>query len=68
MKRKGRRVTPPATVPPTPPAPAADEVASLMTITLFTNGRLTVNGPIDNKIRSYGMLQTAMDVVRDYKA
>lgn len=70
MRNKGRRVTPPAqpATPPLPPPVDVNEVVSTMTITLHRNGRLNVNGPIGDKIRSYGMLHTAMDVVRDFKA
>lgn len=38
-----------------------------VTITMLENGTINFNGPMDNKILCYGLLQAAMDIVRDYK-
>lgn len=75
MRKRNRKTPPPVSpVAPTQTPAAAEElgagdpneIVSTMTITLSRSGRLDVNGPIGNKIRAYGMLQTAIEVVRDY--
>ena len=35
-----------------------------LTITLSPNGRVDVNGPIDNAMLCYGLLEVAKDVIR----
>ena len=37
-----------------------------MTITIDDTGNINVNGPIDNKMVSYGMLEAARDAIYDY--
>ena len=37
-----------------------------LTITQTEDGRLTVNGPIANKVLCYGLLSAAQDAIRDY--
>lgn len=36
-----------------------------ITITLTDDGQLNVNGPIDNRMLSYGMLEMARDIIAD---
>lgn len=39
----------------------------VLTITLnLQNGQVSVSGPIDNKMMSYGMLAAAKDAIYDY--
>ena len=38
----------------------------VLTITLLPDGRLTVSGPISQKMLSYGMLEAAKDVIREH--
>ena len=38
----------------------------VLTVTLTDNGRVTVSGPINNKILAYGMLEAAKDAIRDH--
>ena len=35
-----------------------------LSITFEPNGKLTVNGPIDNKVLCYGILELARDVIQ----
>ena len=37
-----------------------------LVITLEDNGQLNVNGPLDNLLMCYGMLQLAHDSIKDY--
>lgn len=37
-----------------------------LVITLEDNGQLNVNGPLDNLLMCYGMLQLAKDSIKDY--
>jgi hypothetical protein len=37
-----------------------------LTITQTEEGRLTVNGPLANKVLCYGLLTAAQDAIRDY--
>jgi hypothetical protein len=58
--------------PPTPapaPAPAADPsttVVMQMTIKVFASGDVNVEGPLDQSLYCYGMLEQAKDLVRSY--
>ncbi len=38
-----------------------------MTISLLDNGNVTVTGPLDDKILSYGMLEIAKQIVQKHK-
>ena len=39
--------------------------AAQLIITLSPDGQIQVNGPIDNKLLCYGMLDSAKDAIRD---
>lgn len=49
-----------------PPGPAIATALPLLTIQLNTNGTVTVNGPITDKVLSYGMLELAKDAISEY--
>jgi len=38
-----------------------------ITITINERGNVSVNGPLDNKLLCYGLLEIARDAVKDYK-
>lgn len=40
-------------------------MATELKITINDDGQLSVSGPIQNKLLSYGMLMVAMDAIRD---
>jgi hypothetical protein len=42
------------------------EVHAKLEITLLSDGRIKVSGPIDNKILAYGMLEAARKSLDDY--
>lgn len=42
-------------------------VQHVLTITLTSDGRLQVTGPIEQPVLAYGMLEAAKDAVRTYK-
>ena len=37
-----------------------------LTITVEENGSINVNGPINDKVLAYGMLEGAKDAIREY--
>ncbi len=37
-----------------------------VTITMDDNGQVNVNGPLDNRVLLYGLLETAKDVVQKF--
>jgi len=39
----------------------------VLMITMKQDGQVSVTGPINNKVICYGMLQTAVDLVRDFE-
>jgi hypothetical protein len=39
-----------------------------LTITIEDDGRINVNGPINDKLLSYGMLECARDAIKDHAA
>ncbi len=39
-----------------------------LSIELLPDGNITINGPIDNKLLCYGMLESAKDAIREYVA
>lgn len=39
---------------------------TVLTITVTPEGRMSVTGPIDNKILAYGLLDAARDVIKDH--
>lgn len=43
-------------------------VNPIITIGINAEGKLEVQGPINNKIKCYGFLEAAKDIVRDYEA
>ena len=47
---------------PTPQVP----IQAQITVTLFANGQVGVNGPLENKIVCYGLLEAARDAIKDY--
>ena len=38
-----------------------------LTISVDANGGMKVEGPLENKVVCYGLLEAAKDVVREYK-
>lgn len=41
--------------------------AAQIIITLFPNGNLNLQCPIQNKLLCYGMLEMARDIIKDFK-
>ena len=41
---------------------------AVLTITWTQDGQIQVNGPINDKILCYGLLEAAKDAIRDYVA
>ena len=39
-----------------------------LTISLLSDGQVTVNGPLTEKMQCYGMLECARDAIREYKS
>jgi hypothetical protein len=37
-----------------------------ITISMDDNGKISVNGPIENKLVCYGLLESAKDAIRNY--
>lgn len=37
-----------------------------LVVEMLPDGRVTVSGPIDNKLLCYGLLESAKDAIRDY--
>lgn len=44
-----------------------NQVAAEIHILLFTDGRITVKGPLENKILCWGILEAAKKTVNDHK-
>ena len=45
------------------PAPLTPQVKAVLTITMFDDGSISVNGPIGDKVLSYGLLESARDAI-----
>lgn len=48
------------------PLSAVPQIAVKLEIALFANGSVGVNGPIHDKILSFGLLEMAKDAVREH--
>lgn len=49
------------------PKEAGPTAQAVLTVTLYTDGRIHVTGPLDNKLACYGMLELARDAVASYE-
>jgi hypothetical protein len=55
-------------VPPPPPMPDMSEPKLLLTIRVNMDNTISVSGPIEDRILSYGLLEEAKDCIRKYHA